>query len=269
MITVVLARPEIPANVGFIARGMANHGLSDLRIVQSPGIAAHPEAVRTSSGEEAILAGSRDFADLETALRDCAFALAFSRRARDPGQRVLALPEAVPQFRSFAATGPDSGRLALVFGCESQGLSREETFRCSHVVRIPLPGPLLSLNLSHAVAIALYAFHGGAPGNEDMGLDITEAIQEGAARHQPRGPGGAFPGTTGPKPLDPAEEVLPLAESERIFTAVLARLAERGAFRPAKAEAQQAYLRVLWQRLQPTRREAEFLTGLLKKLASP
>jgi tRNA (cytidine32/uridine32-2'-O)-methyltransferase len=242
---------------------MACHGLTDLRIVGSPGSAFHPDAVRTSSGEEHILHAAREFESMEPALADCTYALAFSRRARDPGQRVLDLPEAAPRFASFASNDPTGGRIALVFGCESQGLSREETFHCSHVVRIPLPGPLLSLNLSHAVAIALYALYGGAPGGADLGKDITEAIKEGAAPSTPGRVRAADPASQ-----DAGNEVLSLAESERILTAVIDRLAERGQFRPAKAEAQVEYLRILWQRLQPTRREVEFLAGLLKKLSA-
>lgn len=245
---------------------MACHGLADLRIVGSPGLLFHPDAVRTSSGEEQILHAAREFDSMESALADCAFALAFSRRARDPGQRVLDLPEIIPQFAPFASSEPavgPSGRIALVFGCESQGLSRDETFHCSHVVRIPLPGPLLSLNLSHAVAIALYAFFGGAPGGADLGKEITEEIKMGAARSNPGrvvAADLASQVTTG--------EVLSLAESEKILTAVIDRLGERGHFRPAKAEAQVEYLRILWQRLQPTKREVEFLAGLLKKLSA-
>jgi tRNA C32,U32 (ribose-2'-O)-methylase TrmJ len=283
MITVVLARPEIPANIGFIARTMSCHGLTDLRVVGSPGMAAHPDAVRTASGEEAILQGAREFERLEDALADCHHALAFSRRVRDPGQRILDLPDAALRFGAPArsmSTPPDSApveqgipvapespgtsmltvtpnlletRLALVFGRESQGLSREETFCCTHLVRIPLPGPLLSLNLSHAVAIALYAFFGGLPGESEA---------------QPPAAGKAAR-TSGREPaFDPQDEVLPLGESEKVLSAVITRLLEGGQLKPAKAEAHVEYLRILWQRLQPTRREVEFLAGMLEKLAT-
>lgn len=238
MIAIVLAEPEIPGNVGFIARTMACHGLTDLRIVGSPGSASHPDAVRTSSGEEAILHSSREFPDMDSALADCTYALGFSRRVRDPGQRIMDLPEAAREFGAFTASAPAAGRIAFVFGKESQGLSREQTFRCTHLVRIPLPGPLLSLNLSHAVAIACYAFFGAR--------DVAAPPPAG------HGPG----------------ETLPLAESEKVLSAVIARLSDRGLLKPAKAGAHQDYLRILWQRLQPTRREVEFLAGLLDKLAS-
>lgn len=258
MLTIVLARPEIPANVGFIARNMACHGLTDLRIVGSPGSALHPDAIRTASGEEAILETAREYPDLDAALADCLYALGFSRRVRDPGQRILDLPEAAGRFGAYAApevsseqsTAPSPGKMAMVFGRESQGLSREETFRCTHLVSIPLPGPMLSLNLSHAVAIALYAFFGGRTA---VFGDPTAVFGDRAAI---------------PAVGNPADEVLPLGESEKILSAVITRLLEGGQLKPAKAEAHVDYLRILWQRLQPTRREVEFLAGLLEKLAT-
>lgn len=272
MIAIVLARPEIPANIGFIARTMSCHGLTDLRIAGSAGMAAHPDAVRTSSGEEAILHGAREFASLEEALADCHHALGFSRRVRDPGQRILELPEAAVRFGARARSSPvpasgDPGiRVAMVFGRESQGLSREETFCCTHLVSIPLPGPMLSLNLSHAVAIALYAFFGGLTGLRGLPEDQTSAasppVGASPAAGKPVRASGLLPAS------DSQSEVLPLGESEKILSAVIIRLLEGGQLKPAKAEAHVEYLRILWQRLQPTRREVEFLAGMLEKLAS-
>lgn len=262
MMTVVLAGPELPANVGFTARTMACHGLSDLRIVASPGIASHPDARRTASGGEAVLERTRYYPDLSLAVADCALAFGFSRRARDPGQRILDLPDAAALAAPAASQGgPDysAAPIALVFGCESQGLSREDTLRLTHLVRIPLRDPALSLNLSHAVAIALYAF-------------TAAPSQAGPAG--PRAAAGQDPDTA-PDPAPPAEgprgeasRPVSLGESQSVLTAVLAALSNRGLFKAAKAEAQADSLRILWQRLQPTRRELEFLAGILKKLGS-
>jgi tRNA/rRNA methyltransferase len=224
----VLAGPEQPANVGFTARAMACYGLDDLRIVGRPGIAAAEAARKTASGGEAVLESAACFNDLAAAVADADVALGFSRRARDPSQRIHDLEEA-------PSLSAGSIRTALVFGCESQGLSREETLRCSHLVRIPMASETLSLNLSHAVAIALYAMS---------------------------------PGQAAKAPA-PASERATLGESERILSESLSLLARKEAFRPAKAEAQTEYLRLLWQRLQPTRAELEFLAGMLKKLGSP
>ena len=237
MITVVLVEPEVPGNVGFTARTLACYGLSDLRIVGRPGLSAHPEARRTVSGGEAVLSATRDFADLPAAVADCTYAFGFSRRTRDPAQRILDLPDAVNLVHGPGIHPGIAGNVALVFGCESQGLSREDTLRLSHLVRIRLPDSTLSLNLSHAVAIALHAFVGTA--SDDDRSAVTSHDD--------------FP---------------TMAESEGVLAAVIATLTDRNLLRPAKAEAQAEYLRMLWQRLRPSRRELEFLAGLLKKMAA-
>jgi len=51
------------------------------------------------------------------------------------------------------------GRIAIVFGPEDNGLSREELLRCDLLVHIPARREFPTLNLSHAAALVLYAVH--------------------------------------------------------------------------------------------------------------
>ena len=51
--------------------------------------------------------------------------------------------------------GGDSGPVALVFGGEDNGLSRDELMLCSHACVLPTASVMPSLNLSHAVAAVL------------------------------------------------------------------------------------------------------------------
>ncbi len=84
--------------------------------------------------------------------------------------RVASLPHALDDLRArgVAVVGLDmSGEVTidqvdlakpvtLVAGAEGKGLRRTVKRACDAIVRLPMPGPVASLNASVAVAIALY-----------------------------------------------------------------------------------------------------------------
>jgi len=242
-LAVILVGPEQAANVGFVARSMACYRLEDLRIVGSPGIALDGAARKTGKAALSILERARYSASLEEAISDCSLAFGFTRRARVPAQRIEDLSRAVATWRGREkAAGENAAeeKSALVFGRESQGLFSEETLLVSHLVRIPTPSETISLNVSHALAIVLHAFL-GANGRAPEDPPPEQGFRKAEA----------FP-TRG--------------ETARILQSLLDSLEKGGFFKGGKEDAQREYVRILWQRLDPDRRELDFLAGMLRNL---
>jgi 23S rRNA (guanosine2251-2'-O)-methyltransferase len=73
------------------------------------------------------------------------------------GMRVLGFDSEAP-----APLMPRSGdeALAIVLGAEGKGLRQRTRELCDEMVRLDMPGPIKSLNVSNAAAIALYAATG-------------------------------------------------------------------------------------------------------------
>ena len=73
---------------------------------------------------------------------------------KDYGFQVIGLDsEATPAISEIARGGP----IALVLGAEGKGLRHLTRQSCDLLVRLDLAGPIRSLNVSNAAAIALYA----------------------------------------------------------------------------------------------------------------
>ncbi len=70
--------------------------------------------------------------------------------------------EAPLPLRPRAHTGP----LAVILGAEGKGLRQRTRSLCDEMVRLDMPGPIKSLNVSNAAAIALFAVTAGTPSTD-------------------------------------------------------------------------------------------------------
>ena len=149
---IVLVRPQGPINVGLICRAMGNANVSDLRLVEPECAANSVEARKFAHHAQGILGQARNFDTLAQAIADCQMVIGSSARYRRVGPPVIS---------PFATAGmcADAARFALVFGNEADGLSKQELEHCDACIQIDTPGAYTSYNLSHAVAIVLFALH--------------------------------------------------------------------------------------------------------------
>jgi TrmH family RNA methyltransferase len=152
-VRLVLVGTEGEINLGFIARLAANFSVDEIYLV-NPLVDPASEEVRRFAAHGAYMVDRFHVVDsLDAALEGVELAACTSARV---GQRsdVLRHPVTAREFAEKIA--PRYQSLAVVFGRESVGLTREEISKCHLLVTIPANPEYPVLNLSHAVAIILY-----------------------------------------------------------------------------------------------------------------
>ena len=76
---------------------------------------------------------------------------------KDYGFTIYGLDSEAPMALDAIGGVPDAA--AIVLGAEGKGLRQLTRQSCDHLVRLALPGPIRSLNVSNAAAITLFAMH--------------------------------------------------------------------------------------------------------------
>ena len=179
---IVLVRPRYGGNVGSAVRVAANFGVRDIVLVD-PGCVLEddPEYVRMAMGGDRLVALATA-ATLAEAVADTQVAVATtSSRSRDP-RAVLTPADAAQRLAECGAED-----VALVFGSERGGLSREELRACHMAVAVPTDPDFPVLNLAQAVGIVLALLPAGAFARpsppEPMDLPAPHAEFSAAVAH--------------------------------------------------------------------------------------
>jgi tRNA (cytidine/uridine-2'-O-)-methyltransferase len=146
MFAVVLVHPEIPPNTGNVIRLTANTA-TELHLVEPLGFRMDDRELKRAGldyHEYARVVVHRDFGTCRAALDHAA-----------PKRRWWAFTTQAGASLYDARFEPDD---VLVFGCESVGMPEAivATFHEDHRLRIPMRTGVRSLNLSNAVAVAVY-----------------------------------------------------------------------------------------------------------------
>jgi TrmH family RNA methyltransferase len=151
-IEVVLVSPRNPLNIGAVARAMANFGFARLTVVAP--YEPHWREAQSAIGAENLLQKAKSAERLAEAVADCTLVVGTGTLThRKPEQPVVKLHDLPPRLEE---TLTDGGRIALVFGPEKHGLTREDLSYCHLLVEIPTGAQQPSMNLGQAVAVCLY-----------------------------------------------------------------------------------------------------------------
>jgi tRNA (cytidine/uridine-2'-O-)-methyltransferase len=165
MVAIVLVHPEIPPNTGNVIRLAANAG-AELHLVEPLGFRLEDRELKRAGldyHEYTRLIAHRDWAACRAAVDP------------DRARRWHALTTRATRSLFDCAFRPDD---VLVFGCETSGLPDTvlAEFAPDARLRIPMRSGVRSLNLSNAVAIAVYeAWRQGGFAGSGGGLFDTSA----------------------------------------------------------------------------------------------
>jgi TrmH family RNA methyltransferase len=264
-----LVSPRNPLNIGAAARAMANFGFEHLTVVAP--YTPHWREARSAIGAPEQLQNAREVANLAEAVTACTLIVGTGTLLyRKPEQRVVSLPALAPLVQQGLERG---GRIALVFGPEKHGLTREDLSWCHLLVEIPTDPRQPSMNLGQAVAVCLY----------ELAARTCAAVDALTEKNALKGPGfGLCVGSAeaggaltnemdrlGNPPQIPTHSDSPPAPSGSLD--LLAGLIEEAMvaarYSPSSMQASNRRdLRLMLRRLAPSERDARRILGLFRRI---
>ncbi len=150
---VILMEPQLPDNIGMVARAMANFGLDELRLVAPRDGWPQEKARIAASGANYVIDDAAAYPNLEAAVGDLTWVAATTARQRDMRKPVLTPEQAVEEAFARIERGQ---RCGFLFGRERNGLETAEVANADAIVMIPVNSRFASLNLAQAVLILGY-----------------------------------------------------------------------------------------------------------------
>lgn len=231
---IVLVRPQIAGNIGAVARAMENFEAGPLCLVEPKVSPAAREALQRSTHGEHRLHEARVVPTITDALEGTIYAIGASRWPGPVHQADDLTPREAAQA---VADRISTGQVALLFGSEDNGLTREDLLSCDAVTVIPAGCGYPTLNLSHAVAIYLY--------------EVFLAVAE--RRHTD---------ATVRRRSDPAD----LAMMNRLIAKLQHALLTIGYLHAEKPDHLMFPIRNILSRAELTRAEAQILMGLAQQI---
>jgi TrmH family RNA methyltransferase len=264
-VRVVLVRPQIAGNIGAVARLMENFAGGELYLVSPKVDPRSYEALQRSTHGQHRLQAARVVDTLAAALDGAVYAVGTSRRAGPVHQEEDLLPRDLgPLLREHTPRGD----VALLFGSEDNGLSREELLACDAVLQILASPDYPTLNLSHAVAICLYeAFValGETDQNDAATRHTGDSARVDVAAGAPAGRCSDQRPARGPdatKKREPAD----LALMNRLIDKLQTALLTVGYLHSDKPDHLMFPIRAILSRARLSRTEAQILIGLAQQI---
>ncbi|WP_336288397.1 RNA methyltransferase [Bartonella sp. CB60] len=150
---IILVEPQLPENIGMVARAMANFGLSKLRLVKPREAFPNEKARAAASKADHVINDAVIFDTLRNAIADLHYVFATTARERCGFKTVKSAVEAANILRQRENIGHKTG---ILFGRERWGLENEEISLVDEIITFPVNPAFASLNIAQAVLLMSY-----------------------------------------------------------------------------------------------------------------
>ncbi len=231
-IDIVLVSPRNPLNIGAVARAMANFGFEHLTVAAA--YDPHWREAKSAIGAPELLHNAISTENLADAVAQCTFVAGTGTLThRKPEQPVIPLPDLGPIFERELARG---GRVALVFGPEKHGLTRDDLSYCNVLVEIPTDPRQPSMNLGQAAAVCLY---------ELASRPVPSGVVHASETHEPAADS---------------------AHLDRLASLIEETMTAADYSPKAMQDANRHDLRVLLRRLSPSAHDTRRIMGLFRRI---
>ena len=118
--SIILVRPQLPENIGMVARVMHNFGLKELIIVSPRDNWLNSKSINAAKKAERIINNIKVYNDLESALSNFSFVVATTNRLR------YLEKNSTNDFKFIKRKIISNKKSAILFGPENSGLSNED-----------------------------------------------------------------------------------------------------------------------------------------------
>ena len=150
-VAIVLVQPQIPENIGAVARAMHNMGLDRLVVVDPKNLDTDRMNKTATGSSTKVLEGMDIYKNLREALAPFQYLIGTTARI-GASRPALANPRSLA--RKLIPISRDN-LVAILFGPEDRGLSNDQLRFCHTIATVPTAS-FSSLNLAQAVMIVCY-----------------------------------------------------------------------------------------------------------------
>ncbi len=151
--SIILVRPQLPENIGMVARAMSNFGFKDLILVSPRDNWLNTKSINAAKKANNIINKIKVYDNLESAIKKFTFIVATTNRVR------YLEKNSTNEFKLIKKKINLNTKSAILFGPENSGLSNEDLNLSDIIFTIETNSSSNSLNLSHAVSILCYKLY--------------------------------------------------------------------------------------------------------------